>query len=871
MRFQPKRYQDLCLEALSKFLRRTAEPGVGAKTAFIERTERPYVTRGLPEPLRGLPYVCIRVPTGGGKTLLAAYSVGAAAREFLHLDRCVVLWFAPTNAIVEQTLRALRDRKHPYRQALDRDFGGAVEVLSITEALYVTRATLDGATTIIVSTLAAVRVEETEGRKIYETNGALEHHFSGLSDAQLAGLDRNDGVLAYSLANTLRLRCPLVLMDEAHNARTPLSFDALTRFAPSCIIEFTATPDQDANPSNVLYSVSAAELKAEEMVKLPIRMISRQQWKEAVGEAVTKQRQLERLASEEEKSTTEYIRPIVLLQAQPKREGQETITVEAIRKCLLEDFRIPREEIAEGTGHKWEIPDNLLSRDSVVRFVLTVAKLREGWDCPFAYILCSVSNLTSEVAVEQILGRVLRMPYAHAKQNDELNHAYAYATSERFVDAAKSLRDALIESGFERFEAQSFVEPERTLFDVPGLGPLFAQNLTESETLSKSPDLAKLPEQLRARLKVEPLPERPEVKITYAGPPITGEEERRLKLTLSDEEDQKAIERLVRKTRGQPVYPAALGESLSVPHLAVRARAQLEIFEDQFRDAPWSLAGCDAQLSQEEFSIAGPTGKEAVVDIDKAGKVQVEFVQELQRRLSFLDVRGPQTPSELADWLDRVIEHPDITQTQASLFLRRTVDHLLNERGIPFPDLVAARFRLRDAAKEKINKYRIQALTQSYQRMLLPDAATPLEVSPELCFQFPLNDYPANRYYQGGLKFKKHYYERAAEMNEEESQCAFLIDSLPQVEYWVRNLQQRPEHSFWLQTATDKFYPDFVARLSDGRSLVVEYKGADLMPLPDTIEKRTIGELWEARSAGKCIFRLVGLDGMERVLRQAIS
>lgn len=870
MAFQLKAYQERCLEALAHYLRRAVT--VGAKTAFIEHAERAYVTKGLPEPLRGLPYVCLRVPTGGGKTLLAAHAVGVAAGEYLHLDRCIVLWFAPTNAIVEQTLRALKDRKHPYRQALDRDFAGAVEVMALSEALYVTRATLDGATTVIVSTLAAMRVEETEGRRIYESSGALEHHFSGLSEAQLAGLEGNNGVIPYSLANVLRLRCPLILMDEAHNARTALSFDALTRFGPSCIVEFTATPDQEASPSNVLYSVSAAELKAEQMVKLPIRMISRRQWKEAVGEAVTKQRQLERLATEEEKSTAEYLRPIVLFQAQPKREGQETITVDVLRKCLTEDFKIPPEEIAEGTGHSWEIPENLLSRDCTVRFVLTVAKLREGWDCPFAYVLCSVSNLASEVAVEQILGRVLRMPRARAKQNDELNHAYAYATSERFVEAANSLRDALIESGFEKFEAQSLVEPDPTLFDPADLGPLFAQMVTESEIVIQSPEVSKLPKGLRAKLRVEPpLPERPEAKIIYDGPPMTREEEQSLKSVLSGEEDKKAIERLARKTRGQPVHPAAMGEPLSVPHLAVRVGTQLEIFEDQFRDAPWNLAECDPRLTQEEFSIAGPAGKEAVVDVDEAGRVQVEFVQELQRKLSFLDLRGPQTASELADWLDRAIEHPDITQTQTSLFLRRMVDHLLTERGIPPPELAAARFRLRDAAKEKINRHRVQVVTASYQRMLLPDAATPIEVSPELCFQFPLEDYPANRYYLGGLKFKKHYYERPAEMNDEEAQCAFIIDSLPQVKYWARNLQQRPEHSFWLQTATDKFYPDFVARLTDGRFLVVEYKGEGMMPLPDTEEKKMIGELWEARSNRKCLFRLVGRDNMENALREAVS
>ena len=228
-------------------------------------------------------------------------------------------------------------------------------------------------------------------------------------------------------------------MDEAHNARTNLSFDTLQRFSPSCILEFTATPDQETNPSNVLYSVSAAELKAEQMVKLPIRIVSRTQWKEAVGEAVARQRQLEQIAKEEEKRTGEYLRPIVLFQAQPRREGQETITVEALRKCLLEDFKISAEEIAEGTGHKWELPENLLSRECPVRYILTVAALREGWDCPFAYVLCSVSNLSSKGAVEQILGRVLRLPNANAKEHAELNIAYAFATSAQFLEAARSL------------------------------------------------------------------------------------------------------------------------------------------------------------------------------------------------------------------------------------------------------------------------------------------------------------------------------------------------------------------------------------------------------------------------------------------------
>lgn len=867
MPFQLKVYQGRCLEVLEQYLSRAAE--VGGKRAFNERDDLPTKYREVPQ-LPGLPYVCVRVPTGGGKTVLAAHSVGVATRVFLRADRCVVLWLAPTNVIVEQTLKALRDRAHPYRQALDKDFGGDVEVMSLSEALYVTRATLEGSTALIVSTLAAMRVEETEGRKIYESSGALQHHFSGLGEVQLARLERNDGIITYSLANVLRLRFPVVIMDEAHNARTQLSFDTLKRFGPSCILEFTATPDQDISPSNVLYSVSAAELKAEQMVKLPIRMVSRAQWKEAVGEAVTKQKQLGALAKAEEKDTGEYIRPIVLFQAQPRRENQETVTVEVLRKCLIEDFDIPQEEIAEGTGHKWELQENLLTCESPILYVLTVAALREGWDCPFAYILCSVSNLSSRGAVEQILGRILRLPNAKTKQQADLNFAYAYATSERFIEAAKSLEDTLVESGFTKFEAHASIEPEPSLFDEAAAGPLFAQTMTESEIVTKMPRLDRLPQDLRSKIKIEPpIPGRPNFKITYSGPPMTREESTALKTVVEPEEDKIAAERLARKTRGQPVHPAALGEELTVPHLAVRIGGQLEIFEDQFRDAPWNVADNDPRLSEAEFSLAGSTGQEAIVDVDEAGKVQIEFLAELRRQLTFNDLRGPKTESELAGWLDRAIDHRDITQTQSSLFLRRIVDYLVNERAFPLPEVVAARFRLRDVAKAKIEEYRTRALSDSYQRMLLPGATPMLEVSPDLCFQFPHDQYPANKLYQGPIRFPKHYYEVPGEMNNEEAECAAIIDNLSEVKYWVRNLT-RPDFSFWLQTSTDKFYPDFVALLNDGRYFVVEYKGADRIDSADTKEKKALGELWEARSKGRCIFRLAGQDGLH-LIRQAVA
>jgi type III restriction enzyme len=231
-------------------------------------------------------------------------------------------------------------------------------------------------------------------------------------------------------------------------------------------------------------------------------------------------------------------------------------------------------------------------------------------------------------------------------------------------------------------------------------------------------------------------------------------------------------------------------------------------------------------------------------------------------------LHGPGTAAELAVWLDRSIPHPDVTQAEAGLFMKKAVDGLMAKRGFSLEQLVANRFRLRDAVAERIRHLRKTAAKQAYAQMLLPECDRPLEVSPELCFRFPLNQYPAPAVYDGPIRFNKHYYELPADMNQEEAQCAAFIDSLPEVEFWVRNLE-RDQYAFWLQTSTDKFYPDFVAKLKDGRFLAVEYKGGHLETSADTEEKDAIGQLWAARSKGQCLFRMATKKNMRDLIGRA--
>lgn len=843
--FQLRGFQQRSLTTLEAYLRGVREHG--AQKAFVLATARPY---RAPLQLPGLPYICLRVPTGGGKTFMACHAAGIAAKSYLQREQAVCLWLVPSNVIREQTLQALRDRSHPYRQALDTHFAGRVQVMDLAEALYVQRSTLESETAIIVSTIAAFRVEDTEGRKVYEESGALQHHFARIPEGLGSVLERREsGSYICSLANVLRMWRPIIIVDEAHNARTPLSFDTLARFNPACIIEFTATPETQHAPeqelfaSNILHHVSARELKAEDMVKLPIKLRTQGDWKEVIAAALQARRTLQEAAEAEQKETGEYIRPVILFQAQPRNQERQTLTAEVVKQCLIEDFKIPAEEIAIATGQTREIDDlDLFDPHCPIKYIITVYALKEGWDCSFAYVLCSVADIGTPRAVEQILGRILRLPRATRKKREELDCAYAFVASPRFIEAATTLKDALVENGFQQLDAETLVtaqEQQELSFDP---GPLFTET---SVQVSQPPDLSKLDPLIRRHVSFDASTS----MLTYAGP-LTGAGVTILRNCFSNPSDREAVERLY---AGGGVSPKR--DPVKVPALAIRVDGQLEFFEEtHFLDTEWDLSKCDAGLSELEFSSTVSAGAAGVVDVDEAG--QIRFVQDMQEQFALLLAEPGWTVAGLVNWLDRQIPHPDIPQAQSSGFIHRVVTALIETRGLTIEQLARQKFRLREVIAQKIDGHRQVQAKKEYQQLLFGRNGTSIEVSPKLCFELSEDRYAPNWYYEGGYRFQKHYYRAVGELKSEgeEYECAVFLDALPQIKYWIRNIDQRPESSFWLPTSTDKFYPDFVCLLADGRFLVVEYKGEDRWSNDDSKEKRAVGELWADRSNGRCLF-----------------
>ena len=220
----------------------------------------------------------------------------------------------------------------------------------------------------------------------------------------------------------------------------------LNNLNPAFIMELTATP---RSSSNIISYVDARELKKENMVKLPVVVFNRNSRQTVIQDAIQLRGNIEKQALTEQAAGGKYIRPIVLFQAQPKiNEGSDTF--DKIKSLLIE-MGIPQEQIAVKTSKVDDIGNtDLMSPSCEIRYIITVNALKEGWDCPFAYILASLANKNSKVDVEQILGRILRQPYVCQHAAPLLNTSYVLTCSNDFCFALDSIVAGLNKSGFSK-------------------------------------------------------------------------------------------------------------------------------------------------------------------------------------------------------------------------------------------------------------------------------------------------------------------------------------------------------------------------------------------------------------------------------------
>jgi type III restriction enzyme len=459
-----KNYQRQVIKDLNRFLELLVEEqNIGAAYKML------WTEKGVPVGIRedemppyntemkGIPQVCFKVPTGGGKTFLAANSIKPIFDSMPHMHPKAVVWLVPSDAILTQTYSTLTDKKHDYRKKIDVDFGSKVEVYSKQQLLNGQKfnpTSVSENLSIFVLSYDSFRTSKKDGRKAYQENGSLLPFIGFKQDANIL-LDDADET---ALIQVIRKLNPVVIVDESHHATSNLSKEMLQNFNPSFVLDLTATPKKG---SNIISFVDARQLKAENMVKLPVIVYNRKSQEDVFISAVSLRKKLELEAIEEQKTSGKYIRPIVLLQAQP-RNGEDSTTYDKIKHTLVE-MGIPETEIAIKTADKDELKNvNLSSPNCNIRFIITVNALKEGWDCPFAYILATVANRTSTVDVEQILGRILRLPNTKHNTRDVLNLSYVITSSNAFYATLDKVVDGLNAAGFtsKDYRADDYQEEE---------------------------------------------------------------------------------------------------------------------------------------------------------------------------------------------------------------------------------------------------------------------------------------------------------------------------------------------------------------------------------------------------------------------------
>ncbi len=435
----------------------------------VAPTAGDYVPR-TDEAKRPIPHVCFKVPTGGGKTLLAA-----SALERLHRQRGLTLWIVPTKAIYAQTKKALWDKEHPYRKMLERASAGSVKMLEKDDP-FNRDDTANYLCVMLLMLPAANRQKGKEFLRMFKDTGKYPSFFPDSDDAfgdarmrnEYPDLEchKNTGFVMQSLFNVFKMLRPVVILDEAHKAygaskrETNEEFArSINRLDPRMVIELSATPNRGI--SNLLVDIDGTALKKEEMIKLPVQVKSnfrknaettswRDDWQYTLQQAVDELERLNNEAEALENTTDRYIRPIAVARVERTGKDQqdgERIHAEDVRKYLTH-LGVPPEAIRVKSAENDELQDeDLLSERSQVRWIITKAALMEGWDCPFAYLLVMLDNTQAQKALTQLVGRVMRQPHAQLTGRKALDQCYVYCNNTNVAVAVEQVKNGLESEG----------------------------------------------------------------------------------------------------------------------------------------------------------------------------------------------------------------------------------------------------------------------------------------------------------------------------------------------------------------------------------------------------------------------------------------
>jgi type III restriction enzyme len=684
---------------------------------------------------------------------------------------------------------------------------------------------------IMVFSFDSLRAKNKDDRKVFQENGNLQS-FENL-------IDKDTEI---TLGNILKYLNPLVVVDESHNAESVLSVDMLKELNPCFILDLTATP---RNNSNIISFIDALELKKENMIKLPVIVYNHQDKTEVINSALQLQKRLELQAIEEEKKGGKYIRPIVLFQAQPKNGKnfkdveEEKSNVQKLKDKLIE-LKIPADQIKIKTANVNEIKtEDLMSKDCQVRFIITINALKEGWDCPFAYILASLADKSSPIDVEQILGRILRQPYVMKHNFPLLNLSYVLTASSKFLDTLDSIVKGLNKAGFSdqdyRVADSAMLEEVKITEPIPIPQPIvFPPNQEPIEDITSDIDIDRI---LVLTGSTTPSDSVSQIEQTAIEQIETFEK------TVSEIDNKNSmvlpneIQQLVKTYNIKDSFKEQAGQ-ISLPQFFIKESASMfEEFEDKLLDNGALLEGF--KLSQADCQINFNEVESVLykVDLDETKKehtptfLKLDGVVKENIMTYILDPsrKGSRVKNFTKRIMDIIGRMDPIPQKEIERYINRILEDFKDEQ---FADFYTNEYTYTEKIKNKI-----KSLSESFAERSFKDFLDIDKV-------FIKSSYTLPHYITPGETSKditKSLYEKEGSMNGYEERVINEIGNMSNIAFWSRNIERK---GFRINGFINH-YPDFIIQTKSGKTILLETKGDHL----DSEQKIRLGGQW-ANKAG---------------------
>ena len=801
--------------------------------------------------LAGVPQVCFKVPTGGGKTFLAANSIKPIFDSMPHIHPKAVVWLVPSDAILTQTYRTLTDKNHDYRKKIDVDFGNKVEIYSKQQLLNgqnFNPTSVSDNLSVFVLSYDSFRTSKKDGRKAYQENGSLLPfvRFKQDSGSLLEDTDET------ALIQVIRKLNPVVIVDESHHATSKLSKEMLQNFNPSFVLDLTATPK---NGSNIISFVDARQLKAENMVKLPVIVYNRKSQEDVFVSAISLRRKLENEAVEEQKNGGRYIRPIVLFQAQP-RTNDDSTTYDKIKHTLI-DMGIPESEIAIKTADRDELKNiDLSSHDCSIRYIITVNALKEGWDCPFAYILATVANRTSSIDVEQILGRILRLPNTRKNKREVLNLSYVITSSNAFYATLDKVVAGLNAAGFtsKDYRIDDYVEQD-TEFPVEQVGNIQTElkldNDVTDDTNNVSDEIDSLNvdfvrEQISPFVNNENMESQSQSKVNDAVTDMLDHAKTQNELYWQDFE----------KTEEYLPVPPEVGNKMKhykINQLYASEAGQLEIPQFMIETGRSLFSEHEHQVLTKENLYAGFSllDKDTVIDFDsidsEIARIDIDDSDALPKawKLQGFDSQN------VKQWFDEQPSDRKMRLCKDMIIKKLSKNNAINDRDLEvYVDRIIQNLtedQLTDMEQTpgiyvlKINK-KVNSLLNEYAKKMFYEWVEQDKISCQPSYKLPREISPTNTI----ASIPKSLYNEEEKFDTEyERKVVMELSSLNNIKWWHRNMARK---GFAINGAVNA-YPDIMVRTESGKLLLIETKG-DQLENSESREKAETGAKW-AEMAGR--------------------